>query len=405
MRYRGEQRWVALGLIGRNLKDAQAQKLERKLELDPADLDSRILLLGHYTGRRFHSVELAERRAQHIIWFVENRPEHPIFGSPWAGCFSRSPDGSRLYKEIKLRWLRLVSSPAVTTRILLNAANFFIHEEKELSEQCLLQARALAPDDYYVLDRLSFLYHLWRHPEQGRAIDSISIQKQLNTFGFALCRRTLEEEFLNSATSLVESADDSIAGLVHRGNQYAVRHLLRVPGVGEFFRQPEISWLAQAVVGEGAFPVRAILLDKIPGANWYVGWHQDVSIAVKERIETPGFGPWSMKAGVWHVQPPAAILEQMVALRLHLDDCGEDNGALNFFSGSHLHGVLNREAIDRYKTENAIESCPAKRGDVLVMHPLILHSSSPSKVPSHRRVLHVEYAINELPNGLQWAFA
>jgi len=45
-----------------------------------------------------------------------------------------------------------------------------------------------------------------------------------------------------------------------------------------------------------------------------------VTIAVRERREAEGFGPWSEKEGVPHVQPPAEILEKMVAIRVHLDD-------------------------------------------------------------------------------------
>lgn len=52
-----------------------------------------------------------------------------------------------------------------------------------------------------------------------------------------------------------------------------------------------IATVAALYLGEDARPVRAILFDKTPQANWSLGWHQDRTIAVRERRETCGFGP------------------------------------------------------------------------------------------------------------------
>src|SRR5207248_2544553 len=127
-----------------------------------------------------------------------------------------------------------------------------------------------------------------------------------------------------------------------------------------------------------------------------------LSIAVRERKEAEGFGPWSVKAGVLHVQPPAAILEKMLTVRLHLDDCPEQNGPLRVIPGSHLLGRLREGAISALTTPAAPVVCTVARGGVLLMRPLLLHASSPSQQPGHRRVLHIEYAASPLPGGLQW---
>jgi ectoine hydroxylase-related dioxygenase (phytanoyl-CoA dioxygenase family) len=63
----------------------------------------------------------------------------------------------------------------------------------------------------------------------------------------------------------------------------------------------------------------------------------------EERVEVDGFGPWYMKAEVLHVQPPAAILEHMLTVRLHLDPCNEENGALRVLPGSHTRGKISEE--------------------------------------------------------------
>ena len=158
---------------------------------------------------------------------------------------------------------------------------------------------------------------------------------------------------------------------------------------------------AAAVLGDGAFAVRAIFFDKVPGANWSLFWHQDNVIAVKERREVPGFVAWSQKAGVWQVQPPAEVLAQMLAVRVHLDDCGPANGPLRVLPGSHRFGWLD-EQLDEWKRRAPEVVCTAPSGGVVAMCPLTLHASAAAETASHRRVIHIEYAAAELPAGLQW---
>ncbi len=158
----------------------------------------------------------------------------------------------------------------------------------------------------------------------------------------------------------------------------------------------------ESVLGEPARVVRGIYLDKHKDANWKVAWHQDLTIAVKERKDVEGYGPWSMKAGIQHVQPPVRTLENMLAVRVHLDDADESNGALRVVPGSHLHGRLNAEEIQALRAKSEAVGCPMKRGDVMLLRPLLLHASSVATQPEHRRVLHFEYAAGELDEGLEW---
>lgn len=181
-----------------------------------------------------------------------------------------------------------------------------------------------------------------------------------------------------------------------------VRNLLAVSEVRQLACSQAIRTLVTPVLGSGAFAVRGILFDKTPDANWNVAWHQDLSIAVQERIDIPGFGPWSQKAGVVHLQSPPCVLARMLTVRLHLDDCSAHNGPLRVVPGSHVAGRLNADAIARWRTQVPEAVCPVPAGGVLLMRPLLLHASSDAQIPAHRRVLHLEYAADELPDGLRW---
>lgn len=151
-------------------------------------------------------------------------------------------------------------------------------------------------------------------------------------------------------------------------------------------------------------PVKMTLFDKTAKANWPVSWHQDRFIAVKNRVQLPGFGGWSEKEGVIHVQPPTELLESMVAVRLHLDPCPEENGALRVLPRSHRLGVLPSEGVRKLpKDDEVVVEC--EPAEVLLMKPLLVHSSSRSTHPGHRRVVHIEFAKRRaLPDPLAWAF-
>jgi ectoine hydroxylase-related dioxygenase (phytanoyl-CoA dioxygenase family) len=181
-----------------------------------------------------------------------------------------------------------------------------------------------------------------------------------------------------------------------------VRNLLALDAVARLAESPKIRSLVEPVLGPTARAVRGTLFDKTPNANWKVPWHQDLSIAVQERIEIEGYGPWSVKAGVVHVQPPAHILEKMLAVRIHLDDCPEENGPVRVIPGSHALGRLSAGRIGEIAAQPAAVVCAVRTGGVLLMRPLILHASSASSAPSHRRVIHLDYASAELPAGLDW---
>jgi ectoine hydroxylase-related dioxygenase (phytanoyl-CoA dioxygenase family) len=228
-------------------------------------------------------------------------------------------------------------------------------------------------------------------------------REQLITDGFAMVPAVLKPESITKLISALETLGDS-KSILKRGGIFAVRNLLDIsPEILALAESEEIRRIVKNVLGEEARPVRGILFDKTPEANWKVPWHQDVTIAVAEKRDVEGFGPWSVKAGVLHVQPPAGVLENMLSVRIHLDPSGAENGALRVLPGSHLLGRLPECEIAALLAERPAVHCAAARGDVLLMRPLLLHASSPSTTPGHRRVIHIDFAAINLQCGLRWA--
>lgn len=163
-----------------------------------------------------------------------------------------------------------------------------------------------------------------------------------------------------------------------------------------------IGAIATSVLGEQARPVRAILFDKTAERNWALGWHQDRTIVVEERIDTDGYGPWTVKSGLIQVEPPFEILERMVTLRVHLDAVDERNAPLRIVPGSHRLGRLPQAEIGRVVTTFGERLCLAERGDVWLYATSIVHASLVADPPRRRRVLQVDFSADATPGPLAW---
>ena len=175
-------------------------------------------------------------------------------------------------------------------------------------------------------------------------------------------------------------------GVIRRQQSiYGIRNLLHVaPLVRALADSAPIRSLVEPLLGQEAFVVRSLFFDKSPETNWSVAWHQDLTVAVRERRPVEGFGAWSIKAGVPHALAPVSVLGNMLAVRLHLDDTDSANGALRVLPGSHRFGRLSDEQAERWEQAGSPITCSVAKGGVLVMRPLLLHASSPSLRSAHR---------------------
>jgi ectoine hydroxylase-related dioxygenase (phytanoyl-CoA dioxygenase family) len=148
--------------------------------------------------------------------------------------------------------------------------------------------------------------------------------------------------------------------------------------------------------------VQCTLFAKTAESNWLVSLHQDLSIPVAERVESAACSGWSQKQGDTFVQPPISVLEKVLAVRLHLDDCDERNGALRVVPGSHCLGRLSSDEALRTREARGEHVVSVPKGGAMIMRPLLLHASSKSSVAVPRRVLHFVYGPATLPEGLNW---
>jgi ectoine hydroxylase-related dioxygenase (phytanoyl-CoA dioxygenase family) len=233
--------------------------------------------------------------------------------------------------------------------------------------------------------------------------DSPKLCQMIEAHGFAVIPDVVNSETLDLVVEDLARASSNSAVRRRNDQVFGIRNLLSlVPSTRKLAECDAILSLARAIVGANARVVRSLCFEKSDQANWKVAWHQDVTIAVRSGRPLKGFGPWTAKGGIVHGHAPASVLENMIALRIHLDDANGSNGALKVIPGSHRLGRLTPTQIEHLIRKTKPVLCNVPRGGVLVMRPLLLHSSSAGFRPSHRRVVHLEFAGIQLPGGLEW---
>ena len=220
------------------------------------------------------------------------------------------------------------------------------------------------------------------------------MESTLRERGFEIIENIYSESEVNEILELVKSKGTE--------NSFGVREFLSDnPEIAEKVFTEKLIDLIERISPNCCKSIKSIYFDKPPRANWTVNWHQDLTINLTNRIEVENFKNWRVKDERTVVQPTKEILESIFTIRIHLDDCTKENGALRVIEGSHKVGVINIK--EWMKTRNGREKiCEVKKGGIVIMKPLILHSSRRAENNKNRRVIHIEFTDKELPIGLYW---
>ena len=220
-----------------------------------------------------------------------------------------------------------------------------------------------------------------------------------NASGFEVVRSVL------AGTEIAQIAEAFQGESIDRSRAGA-RHLMHHPVVDRVAHDPRLVAIASRFLAPATIPFRATLFDKSPDNNWLVVWHQDTALPLRERRDVSGWGSWSVKAGIVYAHAPAAALSRVIALRLHIDDSGADNGPLRVLPGTHMHGVMSDADVAQLVRDVQAVDCVSPAGGVVAMRPLLVHASSKAATDQRRRVLHIEYADSlQLGDGLELAIA
>jgi ectoine hydroxylase-related dioxygenase (phytanoyl-CoA dioxygenase family) len=184
---------------------------------------------------------------------------------------------------------------------------------------------------------------------------------------------------------------ETLRGEAFTDGAAGMRCLLDLPAVRTVALAMKRQLIANGILPSSAAAIQAIAFDKTPDTNWKVAWHQDLMFPFAAKVTSAGYELPSCKSGVHYARPPHDVLEDLLAVRLHLDDCGESNGPLRVSPGTHRLGIIPSSDAAEQATVHGEVACLAPAGEVLLMRPLLLHASSQATAPGHRQVLHLVY--------------
>ncbi|MDJ1491769.1 phytanoyl-CoA dioxygenase family protein [Cytophagaceae bacterium DM2B3-1] len=228
-------------------------------------------------------------------------------------------------------------------------------------------------------------------------------KEKLINDGFLVIEDIYQPQEVEQLINYLETSTGEGPNFRKTDDLFAIRNFLHeVPHVNSLLWTDNLHQVIEQLFGPDYFCIKSIFFDKPPLSNWMVAWHQDLMISVDKRKEIAGFGPWINKHEAFNVQPPVQMLENIYTIRLHLDDCDETNGALKVIAGSHTTGVLSSEQLLHQTKKQKEDVCCVKKGGIMIMKPLLLHSSSKSTSSRNRRVIHLEFANQQLPDDLNW---
>lgn len=225
---------------------------------------------------------------------------------------------------------------------------------------------------------------------------------ELTERGFTTINGLYNDDEIKDIIVAIDCADQTKDTFRRSGDLFAVRQLFEeIPELLPLVVNTRLKQLVRKVFGPDYFIVKSIYFDKPQQSNWYVAYHQDLTISVDRRMQLKNFGPWTVKQNQFAVQPPIELLERIFTIRIHLDDTDAGNGALRVIEGSHLKQIFRPETIDYASERETV--CPVAKGGLMIMKPLLLHRSARSTTVKRRRVIHIEFSDQELPAGLSWA--
>lgn len=220
--------------------------------------------------------------------------------------------------------------------------------------------------------------------------------------GVSIVNKIYSAEEVARILAVIDQADTSNDTFRKTTDLFAIRQFLKeIPSAADLIFTDKLKTLIKDMMGDNCFVVKSIYFDKPETSNWYVAYHQDLTISVDKKLELENFGPWTTKQNQFAVQPPIAFLENSTTIRIHLDDTDEHNGALRVIPKSHLKQIYRPESIDWSKEMET--TCCVEKGGVMLMKPLTLHSSDRTTNNKKRRVIHIEFSTMELPPELKWA--
>lgn len=228
---------------------------------------------------------------------------------------------------------------------------------------------------------------------------------EINSEGFIIIDNVYDENEIKKLISIIENVTENKTDKTtfrKSDDLFAIRQFHKeIPETLDYIFNQNLRNIIKSNFGENYFITKSIYFDKPEKSNWFVAYHQDLTISVDKKLDIENFENWTTKQNQFAVQPPKEVLENNFTIRIHIDKTTKDNGALKVINNSHSKGILRVENMDLKNETETI--CEIEKGGIMIMKPLLFHASNKTTNNERRRVIHIEFSNLELPNGLEWS--
>ncbi|OUL64393.1 phytanoyl-CoA dioxygenase family protein [Flavobacterium sp. AJR] len=233
----------------------------------------------------------------------------------------------------------------------------------------------------------------------------MNYSNEINSEGFAIIDNVYDENEIKKLISIIENVTENKTDkTTFRKSEdlFAIRQFHKeIPETLDYIFNQNLKDIIKSNFEENYFITKSIYFDKPEKSNWFVAYHQDLTISVDKKLDIENFENWTTKQNQFAVQPPKEVLENNFTIRIHIDKTTKDNGALKVINNSHSKGILRVENMDLKNETETI--CEIEKGGIMIMKPLLFHASNKTTNNERRRVIHIEFSNLELPNGLEWS--
>ena len=224
---------------------------------------------------------------------------------------------------------------------------------------------------------------------------------ELEENGYSVLSDLYSNNEINEILSCIENAGQEGNSFMKTKDLFAIRQLIKnVPELTNLLFNKKLANLISDLSESEYFLTKAIYFDKPSESNWFVAYHQDLSISVDKKADLENYVNWTFKKKQHGVQPPIEILQDTITIRIHLDNTDKNNGALKVIPKSHLKRIIRADSKD-WNIENEFV-CEVEKGGAMLMKPLILHASNRTTNGKKRRVIHLEFNKHNLTEPLDW---
>ena len=224
---------------------------------------------------------------------------------------------------------------------------------------------------------------------------------ELEENGYSVLADLYSDKEISGILACIENAEQDGKSFMKTKDLFAIRQLIKnVPELADLLFNKKLIDLISDLSESEYFLTKAIYFDKPSESNWFVAYHQDLSISVDQKAELENYTNWTFKKGQYGVQPPIEILEDIITIRIHLDKTDKNNGALKVIPKSHLKGIVRADSKDCNLENEFI--CEVEKGGAMLMKPLTLHASNRTTNGKKRRVIHLEFNKHNLTEPLAW---